>query len=59
VVALKKRWQELNEEFQKRAHKRFLTELVAKRQQELDHEMTKIETYIQRLNFDSVYYLQH
>lgn len=57
IVALKKKWAELNEEFQKKAHKRYFTEMQAKRQQDLDNEMKKIENYLLRLNFDLVYYL--
>ena len=56
MVALRKKWSDLNEEFQKRAHKRFMSDIVAKRQAELDQEMKRIESFLLRLNYDLVYY---
>ncbi len=56
MMALRQKWAALNEEYQAKAHRRYFTELQAKRQQDLDNEMKKIENYLLRLNFDMVYF---
>ena len=57
MAALKQKWASLHAEFQKSSHKRFMSELQARRQQELDAEMKRVEAYLLRLNYDLVYYL--
>ena len=55
-MALRKKWSDLNEQYQLKAHKRFMTEAMSKHQSELDQEMKRIESFLLRLNYDLVYY---
>lgn len=56
VNSLRKKWSDLNEEYQRKAHKRFMSAATAKKQEELDQEMKRIERILLRFNYDLVYY---
>lgn len=58
TAALQKKLAALNQEFQTRSHKRYLTAGQARHQQELDAQMRKIEAHLARLSRDTVVYLK-
>ena len=57
-AALHKKLAALNEEFQAKSHKRFMTPGQARHQQALDEQMKRIEAYLAKLERDTVFYLR-